>query len=97
MTDTNKKNHFVSLNARVELNFLPQFLLSWKSDTYSLSLHLIANCSKPKGRLDSFFLDTQMMLCLTDGFLEGLQKEDKVVPVSRVGIKWLRVGSQGVN
>lgn len=53
----------------------------------------------PEDRLRWEYLSCEILvlLCLTDGFLEGLQKEDKVVPVSRVGIKWLRVGSQGVN
>lgn len=38
MTDTNKKNHFIFLNTRAELNFFPQFLVSQKPQAYSLSL-----------------------------------------------------------
>lgn len=38
-----------------------------------------------------------VLLCLTDGFLEGLQKEGKEVPSVQDEIKWLRVESQGVN
>lgn len=61
MTDTNKKNHFVSLNARAEVNFFPH-AFSPGNQTLTASLYTWNIETKAEGRLVGFFLDTQMML-----------------------------------